>query len=40
MGKTRNACKIWIDTLKGRDHLRRLDIGGKIILKYVLEKFF
>jgi hypothetical protein len=39
MGKIRNAHKILVRTLKGRDHLEDLCIDGRIILVWILEKW-
>jgi hypothetical protein len=30
---------LWLENLKGRDHLEDLDVGGKIILEWILGKF-
>jgi hypothetical protein len=30
--------KFWSEKLKGRDHLKNLDVEGRIILKYILAK--
>jgi hypothetical protein len=38
MGEIRNAYKIFIGNLKGRDHLEDVGIGGKITLKWILGK--
>jgi hypothetical protein len=33
-----NAYKIWSENLKGRDHSEELDVGGRLILEWFLEK--
>jgi hypothetical protein len=33
----RNEHKIWLETLKGRDHSEDLGVHGRIILKFILE---
>jgi hypothetical protein len=38
MGQIRNEYKIWLESLKGRDHPEDLDIDGRIILKWNLRK--
>jgi hypothetical protein len=32
------SCRCLVAKLEGRQHLKDLDIGGRIILKYILEK--
>jgi hypothetical protein len=31
LGEIRNSYKLWSRNLKGRDHTKVLDIGGKVI---------
>jgi uncharacterized protein YjiS (DUF1127 family) len=31
MGKLRNAYNIWLENMKGRDHLKDLHVDGRII---------
>jgi hypothetical protein len=38
MGEMRSAYKIWLESLKGRDHLEDIGIDEKIILEYILGK--
>jgi hypothetical protein len=38
MGEMRNAYKIWLESLTGRDHLEDLSIDEKIVLKWILGK--
>jgi hypothetical protein len=38
MGEMRMCKKFWLQDLKGRDHSEDLDIDGKIILEWILEK--
>jgi hypothetical protein len=38
MGEMRNAYKIWLENLKGRDHLEDLGVDGRIILEWILGK--
>jgi hypothetical protein len=38
MGKMRNSCKAFVETLKRRDHVRDLGIDWKIILKWIFMK--
>jgi hypothetical protein len=38
MGEQRNACKILIGNLKGRDHFKDLGIGGRILLEWTFKK--
>jgi hypothetical protein len=33
IGEIRNACKIWSENLKERDHLEELDVDERIILE-------
>jgi hypothetical protein len=33
-----NAYRVWCQSHKERDHYKDLDIGGLIILKWILEK--
>jgi hypothetical protein len=28
--------KVWLENLKGRDHMKYLDIHGKVILEWIL----
>jgi hypothetical protein len=37
MGEKRNAYRIWWESQKERDHLQ-LDVGGRIILEWILER--
>jgi hypothetical protein len=30
--------KFWLENLKGREHSENTDIGGRIILKWILQK--
>jgi hypothetical protein len=39
MGEMRNAYKIWLESLKGRDHSEVLGVDGRIILKWTLDKY-
>jgi hypothetical protein len=39
IGEMRNAFKILVDNLKGRDHLEDLAVDGRIILKWILNKW-
>jgi hypothetical protein len=39
MGQMRNAHKIFVEYLKGRDHFEDLSIHGKIILQRILEEY-
>jgi hypothetical protein len=34
----RNACKLFLGNLKGRDYFDHLDVGSRIILKWNLKK--
>jgi hypothetical protein len=38
MGNMRNAYKIWLKSLKGRDHSEDLGVDGKVILELILGK--
>jgi hypothetical protein len=38
MGEMRNAHSILVGNLKGRDHLKDLDVDGRIILEWILGK--
>jgi hypothetical protein len=38
MGDMRNAYKILVANLKGRDHLEELDVDARLILECILEK--
>jgi hypothetical protein len=38
IGEVRNAFKILIGNPKVRDHLGNLDVGGEVILKWILKK--
>jgi hypothetical protein len=38
MGDIRNIYKIWLENMKGRDHLEDLNEDGKIILEWNLGK--
>jgi len=38
MGEVRNEYKIWLENLKGRDHLEDPGLDKKIILKWILGK--
>jgi hypothetical protein len=38
MGDMRYAFIILLENLKGRDHLKDLHVGGKIILEWILGK--
>jgi hypothetical protein len=33
-----NACRILVGNLKERDHIENLDVGWRIILKWMLRK--
>jgi hypothetical protein len=35
MGEMRNAYRILVEILKGRDHLKRLSIDWSVILKWI-----
>jgi len=39
MGKKRNACRFFMRKPKGKNHLKYLDVDGRIILNEVLEKW-
>lgn len=34
-----NACRVWWENQKVRDHYEDLDINGRIVLKWLLEKY-
>jgi hypothetical protein len=36
MGKMGNVYKIWLENLKGRDHLEDISVDGKILLERML----
>jgi hypothetical protein len=38
MEGVKNACKVLVEKLKGRDHLEDLGVEGKIILQWISEK--
>jgi hypothetical protein len=38
MGKKRNAYRILVGSRKIRDHWEDQDVGGQIILKWILER--
>jgi hypothetical protein len=38
MGNVRNAVKIVVENVNGKDHLGDLGIDGKIILSWILKK--
>jgi hypothetical protein len=38
-GEMRNVYRIWLESLKGRDHFENLCIAGMIILKWMLWKY-
>jgi hypothetical protein len=38
MGERRSAQRVWRGSLDERDHLEGLDVGGVIILKWILKK--
>jgi hypothetical protein len=37
-GETRNAHRILLQSVKGRDHSKDLGVDGRIILKWILGK--
>jgi hypothetical protein len=39
MGNMRNEYIVWLENLKGRNHLEDLGIDGKIILEWMLGKW-
>jgi hypothetical protein len=39
MNEIRNAYKILVESLKGRDHSKDLGVDGRIILKCILGKY-
>jgi hypothetical protein len=39
IGDVRNVYKILVGKSEGRDHSEDLGIGGRIILKWILEKY-
>jgi len=39
MRQMRNAHNFWMENLKGRDHSENLDVGGRIILEWILGKY-
>jgi hypothetical protein len=38
MGEIRNACQIWSENLKRRNHSEELGVDGRIILERILGK--
>jgi hypothetical protein len=38
MGEKRNAYRIWWESKKERDHWEDLNVGGRIILEWILER--
>jgi hypothetical protein len=36
---TEMLTKYWLERLKGRNYLKNLDVGGRIILKFILNKY-
>jgi hypothetical protein len=38
MGQKRNAYRFWWKSQKERDHQEDLDVGGSVILRWILEK--
>jgi hypothetical protein len=38
MGEMRNAYKTYLESLQGIYHVGDLDVGGRVILKWILEK--
>jgi hypothetical protein len=38
MGEMKNVYNIWLENLKGRDHLKDLGKEGRIVLKWILGK--
>lgn len=38
MGQMKNARTIWVENLKGRNHLGEIDVDGKTILNWVFRK--
>jgi hypothetical protein len=39
MEKKRDACRVLMGNQKEGDHWNDLDVGGRIILKWILEKY-
>jgi hypothetical protein len=40
MEVVRNANKFWLENLKGRVHSKNQDVNGKLILEWILEKWW
>jgi hypothetical protein len=38
MRAIRNELMVWLENLKGRDHLENLDVDGQIILECIIGK--
>jgi hypothetical protein len=40
MWENRNVCRILMGSQKEREHYEDLDVGGRVILKWTVEKYY
>jgi hypothetical protein len=39
MGARSSACRVWWGNVRERDHLKDPGIGGRVLLKWIFEKW-